>query len=214
LEYDLEGHHLGLVAAGPGAAEAVRRLAAPIQCRFLLAQREEDIVWAWLGRWRPLDPDDVRALILECRLVDIAFACGEPSTGLAGWRLSHRQAVAALPIARAHRGEMARYADFAVLVSALQDDLLVTSLREMYIDPLSDRPDGGSILRKTLAAYVSAEYHMSSAAAALGVNRQTVAKRLHLIEERLGEHQHLNSPEMQTALRLEELNRKTHMMSS
>jgi DNA-binding PucR family transcriptional regulator len=78
-----------------------------------------------------------------------------------------------------------RYADVALLASMLRDELLVTSLRELYLDPLEEERDGGAVARQTLKAYVAAERNVSSAAAALGVSRRTVGNRLRMIERRL-----------------------------
>ena len=49
---------------------------------------------------------------------------GEPGEGLVGWRLSHRQAKAALPIAERRGQAILRYADVALLASILRDDLV------------------------------------------------------------------------------------------
>lgn len=68
----------------------------------------------------------------------------------------------------------------------LQDSLLTASLRELYLAPLEQERNGGEVLRATLRAYFSAGRNVSSTAAALGVNRRTVANRLHRVEERLG----------------------------
>ena len=46
---------------------------------------------------------------------EVALAIGEPGQGLAGWRFSHRQAAAALPIALHSDRTHTRYADVALL---------------------------------------------------------------------------------------------------
>jgi DNA-binding PucR family transcriptional regulator len=97
-----------------------------------------------------------------------------------------------------------RYLDHAVFLSVLRDDLLTTSLRRSFLEPLTKDRDKGTTARETLRAYFDAEQNISSAAAALGVNRQTVAGRLRAIGERIGGHLSVNSPEMQMALGVEE----------
>ena len=56
LEYDLDAHHLALMAKGEGAPEAVRLLAGRLDRRLLAVCREEEPIWAcWLGGTRPLE---------------------------------------------------------------------------------------------------------------------------------------------------------------
>jgi len=198
LAYDLSAHHLGILAAGPGAVDAIRAVAADLDRRPLVVCRPEGPVWAWLGGRRALAPEE-----LEPRLPpEVLVVVGEPGEGPAGWRLSHRQATAALPIARLGRERFVRYRDVALLASVLQDDLLCTSLQQMYLAPLADRGDGG-VLLETLRAYFAAGRNVSSAASALGVNRNTVAGRIRMTEERLGRPVGAAAAELETALRLD-----------
>jgi hypothetical protein len=100
---------------------------------------------------------------------------------------------------------LVRYGDVALLASMLCDDLLSTSLRQLYLDPLKGERDGGKVARKTLRAYFSARRNVSSTAAALGVSRRTIGNRLHAIEERLGRELDSSAAELEAVLRLEEL---------
>jgi hypothetical protein len=204
LEYEFDAHHLGAIATGAGAAGAIRDLAGGLDCSLLRVCPAEGTVWAWLGGRRPLDPEQLTNLV-PSGSVGPSLAIGEPGKGLAGWRLTHRQARAALPIARRSRCSPVRYADVALLASILQDELLVTSLCLLYLEPLAEDRDGGAVLRETLRAYFVADHNVSSAAAALGVNRHTVTNRLHAIEERLGRPLSSCTAEMDAALRLEDL---------
>ena len=58
---------------------------------------------------------------------------------------------------------------------------------------------------KTLRAYLAADRNATSAAAALGVNRNTIAERLRAIEATLGRPLSACGPELEAALRLAEL---------
>ena len=64
LGYDLDAHHLALMARGEGAPEAMRVLAGRLDRRLLAVRREEEPVWAcWLGGRRPLEAEQaLRAL--------------------------------------------------------------------------------------------------------------------------------------------------------
>jgi hypothetical protein len=185
LAYEFDCWHLGAIVVGAGAAEAIRAIAEALDRPLLLVRRSEGSVWAWLGGRNRTDPDELRRLVLESGSGLLSLATGEPNQGLAGWRLTHRQARAALPIVLRSERTFVRYVDVALLASILQDDVLATSLRQLYLDPLDADRDGGKALRKTLRAYFAAERNVSSAAAGLGVSRQTVANRLRVIEERI-----------------------------
>lgn len=199
LSYDFEAYHLGLIASGGGPEEALREIALSFDCRTLVIRREEGSAWGWLGARRPLDP----GVISGCpRPADVVIAVGEPAKGLAGWRLTHRQARAALPVALSASNRHARYSEVALLASMMRDDLLVTSLREIYLEPLKCERDGGENIRRTLRAYFAADRNISSAAAALGVSRQAVGRRLRAVEERLGRPLSACAAEIEAALRL------------
>jgi hypothetical protein len=200
LAYGFDCHHLGVIASGPGAEAAIRDLAGALESRLLLVCREEGSVWGWFGSRHRLDP---AVLEKRDRPPQVSIACGEPAHGLSGWRLTHRQARAALPLALRGPHRFVRYSDVALLASMLRDDLLVTSLREIYLKPLAQERDGGETARETLRAYFSADRNVSSAAAILGVSRQAVGRRLRSIEERLGRPLNGCASEVEAALHLE-----------
>lgn len=186
LAYDFEVNHLGAIADGPDAAEALRGLATVLDRRLLLVHRGEGRIWAWLGGRQSLDSEMLERIVSDGLPAQVSLALGEPGSGLGGWRLSHKQAKAALPIALRSPEPFVRYADVALLASMLQDDLLATSLRQLYLEPLEADRDGGEVARETLRAYFTAGRNIASTAAALGVNRKTVASRLRAIEALIG----------------------------
>lgn len=185
IDYDFDGHHLGAIATGEGAYEAVRELAGSLDCRPLVICRDEGVVWAWLGSRRGLKPVELEKLASDRWPTHLPLAIGEPARGISGWRFTYQQARAALPIAVRRTEGLVRYADVALLTSMLQDDLLCTSLRELYLAPLAEGRDGGVALRETLRAYFAVGRNLSSAAAQLGVSRRTVANRLRSAEAML-----------------------------
>lgn len=205
--YDLELTHVGLIVEGMGGEALVRELAAGLGLRCLVVRGEPNAAWGWIGAARGDGPELAGVLPeLEAQLpAGVAVACGEPARGLPGWRLTHRQAHAARPIAAGGQPGLARYADVALLAAALRDELLADSLRRLYLDPLRGERDGGEVARCTLEAYFSAGHQVSAAAAALGVSRQTVNARLRAVEERLGRPLTACAAELAIALRLESL---------
>jgi hypothetical protein len=206
LAYDFEAHHVGVIASGPGAGQAVRELASISDRRLLMVRREGEVLWAWFGGCRALDPADLRHHAATVFPPEVAMAIGEAAVGLVGWRLTHQQARAALPIALRGSEPLVRYGDVALLAAVLRDPILATSLQELYLAPLEGERHGGEVLRETMRAYFTAQGNISSAAHLLGVKRQTVANRLRAIEERLGRDLTTCAAEMDAALRLEELN--------
>jgi hypothetical protein len=204
IAYDFEACHLGLIAKGPDAAEAVRSLTAPLDRRLLLVQRRDGAVWAWLGGRRSIDAEELRRAV-PTPPPRVSIALGEPARGLGGWRLTHQQARAALPVALRGSQRVTRYAEVALLASNFQDDLLATSLRMLYLAPLQRERDGGKVARETLRAYFAAGRNVSSAAASLGVSRRTVANRLRAVEGHLDCPLAACAAEVEAALRLYDL---------
>jgi hypothetical protein len=204
LAYDFEACHVAVVASGPGAFEALRELAARVDANLLSIRRPGEGAWAWLGARRPPEPADLAERLARAWPDRCALALGEPGQGLGGWRLSHRQARAALAVAVHGPEPVVRYADVALLAAVLQDDLLATSLRQLYLEPLEGERDGGEVMRETLRAYFAADRNVSSAAAALGVNRRTITNRLRSIEAAIGRSLCGVATELEVALSLED----------
>jgi hypothetical protein len=205
LGYELDAHHLGLVGAGAGAAEAIRAFASEHEHRLLLVANEEGNVWAWLGARQAFGPKGREDLLTYKWPAGVRLALGEPAQGLPGWQLTHRQAAAALPVALRGAKGVVRYADVALLASTLRDDVLTAFLQDHCLAPLEAERDGGEVLRRTLRAYFLAERNASSAASALRVTRHTVTNRMRTIEELLGRSITANLAILETALSLQEL---------
>jgi hypothetical protein len=205
LGYDLDAHHLALMARGERAEGVMRELAGALDRRLLAVNREEEPTWAcWLGGRRALAAERALEALAEAVPEGVFVTVGEPGEGLAGWRFSHRQAKAALPVAERSGRSTLRYADVALLASIAQDDLLAGSLRQLYLEPLERTRDGGKAARETLRAYFAAERNISSTAAALGVDRRTVRNRLRAIEGLLGRPLKGSVADLEIALRLDD----------
>lgn len=207
LGYDLEGWHVGLVIVGADAADAVRAQAAALDRLLLFVPQSEGISWVWFGGRREPSPDDLTRL-RRCPWPDHAYvAVGEPGKGPNGWRLSHRQAAAALPIALRGPRATVHYGDVALLACAIQDETLVESLHRLYLGPLRYGAAQGSDLLDTLRAYLATGGNVSSTASAIGVTRKTITTRLRVVEERLGRSLTACYAELGLALSLDQLRR-------
>jgi hypothetical protein len=217
LGYELQAEHLGVIARGSGALEALRELAGMLDRQLLSVAQGEATVWAWLGGQRTLRMTDLRRALggsegrrggRSARASTgggISLAVGEPAQGLGGWRATHRQAQAALLVALRRPATLTCYADVALLAAALKDEALARALTDIYVAPLGDTVNGSSALAATLRAYLAAERNASSAAARLKVARSTVEKRLRIVEERLGRPLHPCPAELEVALQLDAL---------
>lgn len=204
IAYEFDGWHHGLALAGEPDAVAMRELADSLDRRLLLVEPDRQRTWAWLGGRKPVESEEVLRAVDE-HLPARTVAIGEPGQGLAGWRLTHRQAIGALGVAIRHGHSSARYAEVALLAAALDDDLFSASVRSLYLAPLERERDGGEVSRETLRAYFASGRNVSSAAAALGVSRHTVANRLNAIEKRLCRPLISCALELEVALHLAEL---------
>lgn len=205
LGYNFDAWHLGLIITGALAEDAVGRLVTKIGCELLSVARGNETVWAWLGGLRTIAFVEIERLLRDEQLAGMSVAIGEPGRGIDGWRLTHQQAEAALPLALRLRERLVRYADCPLLIAALQDDTLSKSLREIYLFPLGSQSEAGTALIQTLRAYLSVGYNAASAAHCLGVDRKTVERRISKIEKSLHRSLHACHAELEVALRLDEL---------
>lgn len=205
LGYAFEGWHLAVVASGPLDRESIRERASKAKRHPLAVSPAEETLWVWFGGREEFTPEEVRELTDWQGSATVSLAFGEPGKGLAGWRRSHLQAKATLPIVQRGEKSSLRYSEVALIASALQDELLVSSLRTMYLDALAGERDGGRTLRETLEAYFCADRNVSSAAALLGVSRPTVTNRLRVIEEATGCSLRGAAPALELALKIEAL---------
>ncbi len=206
LGYELEGEHVGVIACGEGGRELVCSLAVRLDRRLLSVAHGERTIWTWLGGRRPLAMAELQRVVSAQESgEDVSLAVGEPARGLEGWRLTHRQAQAALSVALRRPQGLTRYGDVALLATALKDETLAKTLIDVYVAPLNDFRDGGPALRETLRGYLTAERNVSAAAAELKVARSTVESRLRTIEARLGRSLHACPAELEIALQLDGL---------
>jgi sugar diacid utilization regulator len=207
LSYDLEIMHIGVSVQGPESAKSIRELAAGLGHQSLMLERENTQTWAWLGSQRRIRLDELEKHIVSRLSPDVTVGLGEPAEGVVGWRLTHRQANAALSIALRRPQRVTRYVDVGPEVAVLQDEALARSWVERYLLPLDGMSSGGLVARKALRALFAAEHNVSSAAHALGVHRSTVHRWRNEIEERLGCRLSAQQVDIEIALRIEELSR-------
>jgi hypothetical protein len=202
LGYRLEGTHLAVILSGPEPEEAAPALADRLDRRFMVGEVSIGRCAVWLGGSRPFEREQLDAALLAVAQGGLRLSVGEPGTGLAGWRRTRRQAEAADLVAERGTEVLVRYGDVALLAAALRDPDLSHYLGETYADPLGE---GRSSLRQTVRTFLESGRNASSAGATLGIARQTVASRLQAAEARLGRPLEDCAAQLETALRLVEL---------
>lgn len=186
LGYELQDWHVAAVTSDGASTEVLGEIGAALDRRVLEVRQQDGQSWVWLGGRRQLDMSEFLESLARRWPGDVPLALGEPGEGMSGWRLSHRQARAVWSVGNRGGKGITRYADVALLASMLRDELLTTSLHQMFIEPLEAERDGSRVLMETLQAYFAAGRNVSSAASALKVTRQTVANRLRAVETSLG----------------------------
>jgi hypothetical protein len=206
LDYELDAEHLGMIASGARAGQAMEVLAERLGCRLLAVENPDGTVWTWLGvqgRFASAERD-IERLLPNGRYGAVAVAVGQPHRCIGGFRLTHRLAQAARLVARHRPQRVTRYADVALEAHALQDSLLASSLVATYIGPLESDRHGATLL-DTLCGFYGSRRNIATAAVRLGVGRHTVERRLRRIESILGCQLEACDAQIEIALKVAEL---------
>lgn len=205
LDFDFTIWHVGAILRGREPGPTARTLASRSGCRSLHVVRDRETAWVWLSSIRRPSLKNLESLLTENMPPGISVAIGEPREGLEGWRLTHREAEAALRVTLQKPQGLTRGRDVILLAGTMMDETLVRSLLDTYLVPLTRHDDPGHSLLDTLRAYFSAAGNSAAAAVSLGVTRHTVQRRIRRIEEMLGQPLHTCQAELQIALQIEEL---------
>lgn len=201
FDVDLNHYHLGFVAWGEGADEAVRKLGADLGRPVLLTLRLHNNWWGWISGSRPLEPHERKLLHDFDPGPGIRIAFGLEGFGEAGLRSTNHQALRAQWVTQAGPAVI-HYRDVAIEALATEAENDARAFVSHELRGIDDASTASARLRETLAAYFDAELNAASAAAALGVHHQTVTNRLRVIEDRVGHPLGSRHLELALALRL------------
>ncbi|MEU7139144.1 helix-turn-helix domain-containing protein [Nocardia sp. NPDC046473] len=207
LGYRLGQRHVAFVLwtdegeSGSGEGEVVglldrvaTRVAAEIgNGRVLTVASGSSGMWAWAGlddladaAQEPGALESVAAGLVESP-VRVAF--GVPAAQVAGFRQSHREAVAARQVAERGPAATARvigYREVEIAYLAGADDAAMRGLIGRELRTLSGSDPNAARLRETLHAYLKSHRSPEATAKLLGVHKNTVRYRIQRIEELLG----------------------------
>ncbi|MFB8276786.1 PucR family transcriptional regulator [Nocardia colli] len=175
------------------------RVAAELgTARVLTVASGSSGMWAWAGlddlpsadaariEQEPGALERVAAGLVESP-VRIAF--GVPAGQVAGFRQSHREAVAARQVAERGPAATARvigYREVEIAYLAGADDAAMRGLIGRELRTLSGSDPNAARLRATLHAYLKSHRSPEATAKLLGVHKNTVRYRIQRIEELLG----------------------------
>jgi hypothetical protein len=151
LGYDLAGHHIAVVADAPPLLDAVAR---STERQVLRVQAPDGAIWGWLGGRNRISEGDLDALIASQNSSDARVAFGEPAEGIAGFAVSHHQALEARAVAVATNQRAVRFADLRLLIALLRDGDLAKGFIERELGELDRPSERMRELRATLRAYL------------------------------------------------------------
>ena len=201
VDHRLAGEHVAVVAETVGV---LKTLARHGDRQLLTVPSFDSVVWGWLsGEAQPGRALD--ALVAWQRGQPGRVAFGEPASGIAGFRASHRQALDAWRVARVSGEQAVRYADVALAAFALRDRAWSRDLVARELGPLADSDPAACRRRETVRVYLELGYNASSAAAKLRCHRSTVNEHVRLLERHRGCPVNRRSAELQLALQLASL---------
>jgi hypothetical protein len=179
LGYDLAYHHIAAVADGASPLVALARRA---QLQLLVVEAPNGDTWGWLGGPTRISDNDLDALIASLDPQDGQVAVGEPAAGIAGFAVSHHEALEARMIAAATNQPAVRFADLRLVIALLRDRDLAEGFIERELGELDDRSERMAELRETLRAYLEHGQSVSATAAVRRRDRKTIERQLRSAE--------------------------------
>ena len=215
LGYRLRQYHVGLVCwAGDaaGAADEISRLehavshvAVQAACSGepVFLPRDESSAWAWL----PLgirDTFDAATASTAGLDGDIHFAFGDAAKGATGFRLTHRQAIAAQTVALAAGSPPPRavaFSEVAPVAMMLGSADLLRAWVLTMLGGLATDDEHHARLRDTLLVFLQTGGSYKTTAERLMLHKNTVQYRIRKAEESLGRPVGENQHNMELALR-------------
>lgn len=182
LRYRLERQHVGLAVWVDDLehAEEMEEVVAAMRSaatatNALTVRASATSRWIWLSGGSAPDQHHTEKILLKTE--NVRAAMGRPGHGLAGFRASHQDALAAqsliVRLGSPHR--FTRYPDVELVDSLTKDR---ESARRFVIKTLGPLADADPSLRQSLLTYVQCGFSTTRAAANLYAHRNTVERRV------------------------------------
>jgi DNA-binding PucR family transcriptional regulator len=212
LGYRLRQYHVGVVCwAGDAAAavdnitrleHAISHVAGKAACSDpVFLPRDVSSAWAWLplGIRDTFDATEASTAGMDG---DIHFAFGDAAKGPSGFRLTHRQAIAAQAVALA-AGSPPRavaFSEIAPVAMMLGSSDLLRAWVLSTLAGLADDDEHHARLRETLLVFLQSGGSYKTTAERLMVHKNTVQYRIRKAEESLGRPVGENRHDVELAL--------------
>ncbi len=215
LGYRLRQYHLGLVCwAGDATAavdnitrleHAIIHVAAKAACSGdpVFLPRDESGAWAWLPLGIRDTFDAAQASTADVD-GDIHFAFGDAAKGTAGFRLTHRQAIAAQAVALAAGPPPPRavaFSEVAPVAMMLGSPELLRAWVLSTLSGLAADDEHHARLRDTLLIFLQTGGSYKATAERLVLHKNTVQYRIRKAEESIGRPVGEDRPDVELALR-------------
>jgi hypothetical protein len=206
LGYDLDHHHVAVVADAPAALDALARRTER-QALVVVATGGE--TWGWLGGSSRMSESELDAVVDWQRShEDVAVAFGEPAAGIAGFAASHEQALEARRIAAETAQHVVRFAELRLLAAVLRDEELAKGFVDRELGELDDGGERTHELRATLRAYLYHGHSIAATAALRRRDRKTIVRQLRAAERAIQHRVTDRCDELLIALRIAEILRR------
>ncbi len=214
LGYRLRQYHVGLVCWAGDATAAVdnitrleheiRHVAGKAGCSGdpVFLPRDESSAWAWL----PLgirDTFDAAAAMTAGADGDIHFAFGDAVRGVTGFRLTHRQAIAAQAVALAAGSsppQVVTFSEVAPVAMMLGSADLLRAWVLATLGGLATDDEHHARLRDTLLVFLRSGGSYKATAEQMVLHKNTVQYRIRKAEESLGRPTAENRHDVELAL--------------
>lgn len=191
LGYDLSAWHTGMVlwSATPDHEQGLLEKTARLMALGaglrppLTLPATATTTWVWLSSDHPLDLSELHDAITQAS-PEVLAATGSSRPHMAGFRRTHREAVAARRVAERNPGRerFTAYDDVRIAVLASQDE---ETAAQFVTDTLGELADADADLRETLRVYLQEDGNTARTAARLFTHRNTVLNRLERAERLL-----------------------------
>jgi PucR C-terminal helix-turn-helix domain/GGDEF-like domain len=205
LGYRLRAQHLGVIAWGERAEDALVALARSSGTELLYVPGGGRSLWAWYGGGERVEEQVLATLAAAPPGDGVSLALGGQTTGLGGFAQTHREAMQAFRVASTRPQALTRYEDVVLEALALTNARDAREFAQRELGALAAPDARTATLRKTLRAYFQAGNNRAAAAVLLTVHERTVGYRLSAIEQLLGYDIGQRREELGMALRVQRL---------